>query len=411
MKLDAKTVAALMLPDGKNDVMYFDSELPRFGYRLRRSGDKVLRSWVIQYRNKAGASRRLLLGSAEEFTAARAREAAKDVLARIRLGQDPQGDKSAAHAAEASKKTLAGAVDDFLAVKEREVRSRTLGELTRYLTGTYFKPLHKTAIDAIKLRDISACVTTIERERGQAAAAKAHTAVAGLCSWALGRGLLEANPMSDAKRPKVAPPRERVLKDDELRAIWQHAGDDDFGRIVRLLILTGHRRSEIGGMHAHEFDCPERPTTWTLPAERSKNERAHTIPLGSLAREVLAGAHWERERLFAPRSEGFNHWSLAKRTLDERLGDRVAPWTLHDLRRTFCTRLGDLGVLPHAIEAAVNHRSGFRKGVAGIYNRSAYEAEVRAALALWDSRVSALLAGRPLVERHTDNVIPLRANI
>jgi integrase len=86
-------------------------------------------------------------------------------------------------------------------------------------------------------------------------------------------------------------------------------------------------------------------------------------------------------------------WAFAKAALDKRLGDRVKPWVLHDLRRTFCTRLADLGVLPHVIEAAVNHQSGHKAGVAGTYNRSPYEREVRAAMALWADHVRTLVEG------------------
>jgi hypothetical protein len=89
--------------------------------------------------------------------------------------------------------------------------------------------------------------------------------------------------------------------------------------------------------------------------------------------------------------------------LDARLGDQVRPWTLHDLRRTFCTRLADLGVFPHVIEVAVNHQSGHKRGPAGIYNRSKYSHAVENAMALWDAHVRSLIEGRD-----TSNVIPMR---
>ena len=100
-----------------------------------------------------------------------------------------------------------------------------------------------------------------------------------------------------------------------------------------------------------------------------------------------------RDHLFGTRSaDGLSHWH-AKADLDRQLGAAVAPWRLHDLRRTAATRMADLGVQPHIIEAVLNHYSGHRAGVAGIYNRSAYEREVRTALALWADHVRALVDG------------------
>jgi integrase len=111
-----------------------------------------------------------------------------------------------------------------------------------------------------------------------------------------------------------------------------------------------------------------------------------------------------RDQLFGDRGDvGFSAWSRDKRALDERLGDQVAKWTLHDLRRSAATRMADLNVQPHIVEAVLNHYSGHRAGPAGIYNRSSYEREMKNALALWADHVRAIVAGG---ER---KVIPLAA--
>ena len=146
-------------------------------------------------------------------------------------------------------------------------------------------------------------------------------------------------------------------------------------------------------------------TTWTIPAGRAKNARQHVVPLAPLALDIIATTprFVGRDHLFGLRAAGFTSWDRPKQLLDAKLGDRVGPWTLHDLRRTFCTRLADLGVLPHVIEAAVNHYAGHRAGVAGIYNRSSYEREVRAALALWGDHI------RTLVEGGERKVVAMRA--
>ena len=118
------------------------------------------------------------------------------------------------------------------------------------------------------------------------------------------------------------------------------------------------------------------------------------MPLGPLAIGIIESVPRMvgRDNLFGSRDErGFTGWGLYKQRLDDRLGDRVAPWTLHDIRRTSCTRLADIGVEPHVIEAAVNHHSGHKAGVAGIYNRSRYEHQVKAALVMWDDHLRAML--------------------
>ena len=117
MRLDAKTVTGLRLPDGKADVIHFDSALPGFGFRLRASGNEVRKSWVVQYR-RAGGTRRMLLGSAEVLSAEQARAAAKKTLAAIALGGDPQAEKAARRSAD--KFTLAAMIEDYLASKESQ---------------------------------------------------------------------------------------------------------------------------------------------------------------------------------------------------------------------------------------------------------------------------------------------------
>jgi integrase len=225
-------------------------------------------------------------------------------------------------------------------------------------------------------------------------AIRARSHLSGLFAWGIAQGLMGINPAVGAAQLKPPPTRDRVLDNRELAAVWSEAGDDAFGRVVRLLILLGQRRTEVGGMAWSEVDIER--GTWTIPAQRAKNGRAHTLPLPAAALNIINSVPRmvNRDCLFGERSSGgFTLWAFAKAALDDRLGDRVKPWTLHDLRRTFCTRLADLGVLPHVVEAAVNHQSGHKRGPAGIYNRSTYTNEVRAALAMWSDHVRALVEG------------------
>jgi integrase len=335
------------------------------------------------------------------LTAEQARAAAKKTLAGIALGQDPQAEKAARRSAD--KFTLAAMIEDYLATKQSSVRARTFAEVQRYLRGPYFKPLHGMPVDTIGLRDVAARLLVITREKGAVTAGNSRSALSALFVWALANGLAQANPVVGTARPKTPPARDRTLTDRELAAIWKAAGDDAFGRVLKLLMLLGQRRTEVGGIAWSELDLER--GTWTIPAQRTKNHRAHTLPLPSLALHIITSVPRvvDRDTLFGDRADsGLTGWARPKAALDARLGDSVMPWTLHDLRRTLATRLCDLGTAPHVVEQILNHQSGHRAGIVGVYNRSSYEREVKSALALWSDHVHSLVEGdaRKVVPMH-----------
>ena len=271
------------------------------------------------------------------------------------------------------------------------MRKNSFYEMTRYLTGPYFRALHAADIGTIKRRDVAVCLNGIAKSRGKVAAARGRATLSAFFAWCMQQGIVEANPVFGTGVPDQPPPRERVLKDDELAAVWRACGDDEFSKIVKLLVLTGARRTEIGGMRRSEIDLAA--CTWTLPPERSKNGRAHTIPLHSLALGIIQSVPQQlgRDPLFGTKAAiGFTSWS-GKAAFDKRAG--VTGWALHDIRRTVATRMADLGVQPHIVEAVLNHQSGHKGGVAGIYNRSTYEREVRSALAVWEHHIAGLVGG------------------
>jgi integrase len=196
--------------------------------------------------------------------------------------------------------------------------------------------------------------------------------------------------------------RDRVLTDRELAVIWKALPESDYGAIVRLLILTGQRREEIGALRWSEVDVEGGAIA--LPPARTKNKRPHDVPLSKLALAILESrpARAGRDLVFGdgpgarngqppgPES-GFQGWSHCKTVLDKQTSS-IGPWRLHDVRRTVATRMAELGVPPHVIEAVLNHVSGHKAGVAGVYNRSSYAVEKRAALDLWGRHVQALTA-------------------
>jgi integrase len=391
MKLDARTVAALDLA-GKHDLIVFDEELPGFGLRLRASGDRVRRSWIAQYR-AGGRTRRVLIGSAEKVAPPDARKAARKVLAEVALGGDPQGAKATAR--REAGRTVRAVVDAYLQARQPELRPSSYRVARLYLVGGYFRSLHRLAVGNVTRADVAAAVRAVVGKHSTVTAAAARRSLSAFFAWTIAEGLLGngANPVDGSFCPDGPAARDRVLSNDELVAVWCACEGDDHGRIVRLLILLGSRRQEIGGMRWSELDLDA--GTWVLPATRSKNKRAHPITLPAAALDILRSVpRSTRDTLFGDRAkDGFRSWGSGKVELDRRLAG-VKPWRLHDIRRTVATHMADLGVQPHVIEQILNHQSGHKRGPAGIYNRSSYEREVRAALALWAEHVVALVEGR-----------------
>ena len=403
MKLTSQTVARLTLPAGKSDAIFFDDDLPGFGLRIRAGGK---RSWIVQYRVGA-KQRRLSLGDTRKLSADTARREAKNRLARVELGYDPQQEKHATRAA--AGQTIGKLVEEYLARRHYETGKDPLRRNSYEATALYLqkhcRSLHPLLADKLERGTIAARITAIESKISSVTAARAHVALSSMFAWAVGQGIVTVNPVVGVNKPPEPKARSRVLSDAELAAIWAACGDDDFGRIVRLLMLTGQRRDEIGGLMWPEVDLDK--NVILLPGSRTKNARAHIVPLASTALEILkavprrARQDGASDYVFGEGQDGYSGWSCAKAKLERR--QPIADFRLHDLRRTCATRLADLGVLPHVIEQLLNHQSGHKSGVAGVYNRSVYTNEVRAAVALWDDHVRSITSGA------ARKVIPLRA--
>jgi len=390
MRLDQRTIAGLDLA-GKRDAIFFDEDLIGFGLRLRASGDRVRKSWVAQYRSK-GRTRRVLIGSVDKVALAEARKAARTILAKAELGDDPQDAK--AQVRRENARSVRPAIDAYLEARCRELRPGSFRIAKLYLTGRYFRSLHPLAVSAVTRADVAAAVRAIVNKHSATTAAAARRQISAFFGWTIAEGLLGngANPVDGSFCPDGPAARDRVLSDDELVAVWRACSDEDFGKIVRLLILLGGRRQEVGGMRWSELNLDA--GIWVLPAERAKNGRAHTVALPPMALNIIRSTPASaRDQLFGDRAGvGFSNWTKCKHRLDQRLG-AVKPWKLHDIRRSVATGMADAGVAPHAIEQILNHQSGHKRGPAGIYNRSSYEREVRAALALWADHIRALVEG------------------
>jgi integrase len=384
MKLTQANVAKIKLPAGKSEHIEWDESLPGFGLRLRESGSK---NWIVQY--KIGAKhRRLTLGSLGQLTPDQARNGWEDgegkkhngaaiILANARHGTDAANDRAERRASAGN--TFEGAVVDFLAFQKPRIAPSHYEATERYMN-QHWKPLHGLAIESISRATVAAQLRVIAKERGDIAANRARAALSKFYAWEIGEGQADNNPVIGTNKAAEEEGRERVLTDAELAAVLKHAPEGDYGRIVRLLALTTCRRDEIGSLRWSEIEGKGKTALIALSGERTKNGRPHTVPLSKAALDVLAECPRRdgRDLVFGEGVGGFSGWSKAKETLDTACG--VKEWTLHDLRRTGDTRMHDCGVLPHIVEAVLNHVSGHKRGVAGTYNKALYAAEKRDAL-------------------------------
>ena len=396
-KLDAKTIVELALPAHRLEEIWWAGDLPGLGYRLRRrqAGAEVRCTWVAQYRSSDGRSKRPKLGPGT-LTSAQAYTKARKVLASVTLGGDPQAEKQARR--QAADRVFATVVDEYLKARERELRPASLRVAKLYLTGSsYFKPLHRMPVSEIGHPDIAACQRAIERNSSSITAAACRRAISKFFAWAIQEGLMgktPVNPVIGTRRPQDARPRDRVLSNNELVAVWNAtAGSDDHDRIVRLLMLTGARAGEIGGMTWSELNLDA--GIWALPAARSKNKRARSLVLSAPALEIIRSVPQQlgRDWMFGTRSDhGFGAWSRSKRALDRKLAGKMTNWKLHDLRRSVATHMAELGTPPHVVESVLGH---YRQTVATTYNKSRYDREATSALATWAAHLLALVEGRP----------------
>ena len=383
MKLNSAAVRALTLAPGLTEKTYFDDTLAGFGVRVRAGGSKV---FVVQY--KIGDKhRRMVLGAVGAIDAGKARAAAKDLLAMVRLGRDPAGEKLEQR--QKIGETFGALLPRFLTRQRAKLKPRSLEETVRHLE-QHAKPLHVRTVEHIDRRGLAVLLARIAEKSGPAAANRVRASLSAYFAWLVREGMLDSNPVIGTNRAAEIGARDRVLTDAELVEIWKALGDDQYSAIVKLLILTGARRDEIGSLCWSEVDLDG--AVITLPPARTKNRRPHEIFLSSPALAILEAQARDPERdlVFGRGGRGWRGWSKSKAELETRV--QVRDWTLHDFRRVLSTRLHEtLGIQPHVIEALLGH---VVPGVAGVYNRSDYADAKYAALVKWGEYVEALISGK-----------------
>ncbi len=392
-----------------------------------------LKGWAVRYRQH-GRSRKLTIpGSFPAVGLKVARKLAREALERVAGGHDPGADKLAARrsiaAPEAGYPALAGMfLDRWLTKQRQRPRPRTIEQNSHLLglarEGDKWVPKpgglalrwKGRAIASITRAEIVDVLDELVTAGTNIKANRQRAVLHTFFGWCWRRGLLDANPVTVVDRPAPESSRDRVLADTELALLWHAAGDDPvFGPLYKFLALTGQRRDEARGATWDEFDLEG--GLWTVPASRAKNGREHIVPLSAQALAVVNAL----PRIFRRPTMVFtttgstmiSGMARAKHRLDQRMltlaqedqpNPKIAPFVLHDLRRTCATGLQRLGIALPVIEKVLNHSSGSFAGIVGVYQRHDFADEKRVALDAWGRHIDTVIK-----RRAGENITVLRA--
>ena len=341
------------------------------------------------------------------WTVDAARTEAKRLLGLVASGCDPLAEKQQEREEQARPKameiTFGETVEAYIAAKISVWKPSSALQV-KHLLRDLSKPLHPLALTTINRRRVAELLADIQTNSGPIARNRTRTSISAMFTWLDKEGRLPdgfANPATGTATAEEGPSRDRVLTKGELAEIWVALSGDYVSDILRLLILTGQRRNEIAKLRWSEIDFEK--ALLVLPPARTKNKRTHELPLSPQALAILRrrvgqanGTKRNDGLVFEPlgwhaRKANLDAAILANRRKGTPNAKPLPHWTIHDLRRTCATGLAELGVLPHVIECVLNHLSGFRSGVAAIYNRNNYLREMREALAKWGEHVEAIL--------------------
>jgi integrase len=373
-----------------------DGVVPGLYLVVQPSGTK---SWALRYR-LGGRSIKLTIGSAGVLALAAARAAARAALATIAEGNNPALVKRSARAQVAETfETVAGRFIERYA----KLHNKSWRDSERILQREAVPYWRHRPVASITRVDVVALIDVIVDRGAPAMANRTLTVLRRLFGWCVERGSLELSPCERVKDPAPETRRERVHSDAELREIWRAADTlgYPFGRVIQLLLLTGARREEVAGMRWSELAADL--SLWTLPPERVKNKTRHEIPLSAPARALLTDLPRVSEFAFTTTGTApVSGFARVKRRLDQAITPPLAPWVLHDLRRSLASGMAALDVQLPVVEKILNHVGGSFAGVAGVYQRYDFSKEKRDALELWGRHVLSL-AQRP----KSSNVIDL----
>lgn len=370
---------------GCKDIILWDVDVKGFGLKVTPKGKKT---FLFSYRTGDHVQRKPRIGDFPAMKPEAARAIALQWKAEVAAGGDPSAERRAKRTLR-GKGTLSDIFEDY---RKAKANLRSIKEIERIFKKDILPTLGNRRVEDVSRADISRLLDKLGA-RSRAVAANARRQLSAFYSWAMPRlpdGTV--NPVAGAAAAPAVPARERVLTDKELGMLWVilERESEPWRTALRLLILTGQRRGEVFDANWDEFDLKQ--SSWKIPASRAKNGKAHIVPLTPDVVALL-------EKLVSPKSgplfpnsaTGTRAFSRAatriQQALDEALGNTVPKWTWHDIRRTMATGLQRLGIRLEVTEAVLNHVSGSRAGIVGVYQRHDWAEEKRDALEKWAKEV------------------------
>lgn len=397
-----------------------DTVCPGLYLVVQPSGAK---SWAVRYRFE-GKPAKLTLGSFPQIPLAEkdddrkarlardpkshpsdARGLAREALAAVAAGRNPALQKRLAASGAAAADLVSQVWDEF---KERHLdknmKASSASRFKRIFERHILPKWKNRRIDGISKRDVLNAIDD-SMQRGPHAGNSTVTVLSLFFNWAIGRDIIALSPMAGVKKPTAETSRERTLDDAEMKVIWNGCAklNPAFAALVKLLLLTGARRNEVAEMRWSELDLEKR--LWTIPGARTKNGQEHRLYLSDAALGVLktlpriAGAKFVLTTDGASAVSGF---SKAKKLLDKATPN-LAPWRLHDARRTVASGMARLGIGLPTVEKALNHTSGSFAGIVSVYQRHTFAEETKLAFTAWGDHVAWIVSGKGA------KVVPIRA--
>jgi len=401
IRLSKRTVDGVV--PGARDQFFWDTVRKGFGLKVTPAGRRI---YILQYRmgGRGTPTRRYKIGQhGSGWTPELAGQEAERLLLLVSQGIDPAEEKKRKRFVD-TELTFNAVADKFEKLAFETGRDRYRDFVKSTLRKHLRPKLGTRSLPSIKGSEIVAIIDEIP---GQSAALRRNVfaVTRRLMRWAKGRGMIEKNPLEGFEVPAAARSRDRVLRDSELRLIWEGSADigTAFTGLVRLLLLTGQRREEVAAIEWNELDRAK--AEWILPAARAKNGREHLVPLSvqviAELDRIAGGKKWPAKGFVLTTDGGTSRvsgYSKCKAKLDEQVAKLieedaapVSPWRFHDLRRSVATGLQGLRIPGDWIEAVQNRTKG---GVAGVYQRYTFADEKREALNTWGAHVASVTRKR-----------------
>lgn len=393
--LTAKWVASAPVPAFAR-VDYFDARTTGLGLRVSPTGSKT---WFVMYRAKGDPTkRRLTLDTYPALTLAGARERAQEVLLAAARGHDPAAKKQELKAA-ATFSALAGEYLD----KHAKRKKRSWEEDGRVIARELTPQWGRRKVHSIQRTDVLALLDGIVDRGAPIQANRTLALIRKIFNWGIGRGIVDHNPCHQVEAPSAERQRQRVLSEDEIRALWRAFGSlgPMMGGMFKLRLLTAQRGGEVQSMRWQDIDLEGR--SWTIPPDQSKNGLSHFVPLSGTAATLLAELRplvGDSPWVFpSPARPGRHVDNVQKAAGRVRAESGVDDFVLHDLRRTAASYMTAMGISRLVVAKILNH---VEQGVTRVYDRHSYDAEKRDALDRWATRLSSIVVeGGP---RHVRSV-------